>query len=70
MSTLKSVARRIESEVGLSRAVSIRIAKKLNELAKSVEWAIPVGDGRFFAMTASSRRGHRRTSKKLTASPR
>ncbi|MFQ5802327.1 MAG: HU family DNA-binding protein [Candidatus Methylomirabilales bacterium] len=45
MSTVKDVVKRIEHEVGLSRAASIRIARKLNELAKSVKWATPVGDG-------------------------
>jgi len=45
MSTVKHVARRIEHELGLSRTVSVRIAKKLNALAGSVGWAIPLEDG-------------------------
>jgi len=46
MRTVQKVARRIEQEVGLSRNISARIAHKLNKLAKSVEWATPIGDGR------------------------
>ena len=45
MSTLKRVADRIEHEVGLPRATSIRIVKRLNALAKTVRWARPVEDG-------------------------
>lgn len=45
MSTIKTVAKRIELEVGLSPAASMRIVKKLNKLAKSVAWARPVSDG-------------------------
>ena len=45
MSTVRDVAKRIEHDVGLPRAVSVRIANKLNELAKTVPWATPVGDG-------------------------
>jgi hypothetical protein len=44
MSTVEDVAKRIENEVGLSRATSARIARKLNELAKTVPWATPVED--------------------------
>jgi hypothetical protein len=45
MSTVKGVAKRIEREVGLSPAISFRIAHKLNEMAKAVPWATPVADG-------------------------
>lgn len=59
MSTVKSVAQRIYSEVGVSRAASFRIAKRLNELAKSVGWATPVGDGAFGSFFAKIRRGRK-----------
>ncbi len=41
---LDRVVRRLVREVGLPRTVSTRIAKKLNALAKSVEWANPLPD--------------------------
>lgn len=44
MRTVRDVAKRIENEVGLSRAASARLARKLNELAKTVAWATPVDD--------------------------
>lgn len=43
--TVKDVARRIEHEVGLPRTLSVRIANKLNRLAKSVGWATHVEGG-------------------------
>lgn len=64
MSTVQKVAKRIEREVGLSRSASIRIAHKLNELAKSVDWATPVWDGRPAAKRARLRRARRRTGGK------
>jgi len=42
---VERVTQRIEHEVGLSRAAAMRIARKLNTLARSVEWATPVGNG-------------------------
>jgi hypothetical protein len=40
--SLEDVVSRIVREVGLPKTTSARIAKKLNNLAKSVEWATPV----------------------------
>jgi len=42
MSALDKVAKRLADEVGLSQAASRRVAKRLNELAKSVPWATAV----------------------------
>lgn len=39
---LLKVAKRIEREVGVSRATSYRIARKLNRLADMVDWGTPV----------------------------
>lgn len=61
MSTLGDVAKRIESEVGLSRAASARIARKLNELAKTVPWVTPVDD-----RGSRTRLARRKTSKRKT----
>jgi hypothetical protein len=41
--TLQGVAERIQREIGLSRTASRRIAEKLNTLARSVDWATPLG---------------------------
>ena len=38
------LARKISKKVGTSKATSYRIAKKLNTLAASVDWAEPVGN--------------------------
>ena len=62
MSTVKDIARRIENEVGLSRAASVRIARKLNELAKSVSWATPVDD-----RWSRTRLARRKTPKRKTS---
>jgi hypothetical protein len=42
--TLSRVVDRLVREVGLPRADSVRIARKLNKLARSVDWATPVED--------------------------
>ncbi len=39
---LLRVAKRIEREVGVSRATSYRIARKLNRLADTVDWGSSV----------------------------
>lgn len=44
MRTLSSVVDRFVHEVGLPRADSVRIARKLNKFAHSVDWATPVED--------------------------
>jgi hypothetical protein len=44
MGTLSRVVDRFVHEVGLPRADSVRIARKLNRFAKSVDWATPVED--------------------------
>lgn len=49
------IARRLVREGGLSRATSFRIVTKLNTMAKSVEWATPIGDGRVFHKAATPR---------------
>jgi len=71
MSTLDHVAQRLANEVGLSEAASRRVARKLNELAKSVRWATPVADGSASNQTLVARRRNprarpvkRRSSKK------
>lgn len=42
MTELDKVAKRLANEVGLSQTASRRVAKRLNELAKSVTWATPI----------------------------
>lgn len=42
--TLRDVARRISRELGTPKSVSYRIARKLNTLAASVDWAKPIAD--------------------------
>lgn len=44
MGTLSRVVDRFVHEVGLPREDSVRIARKLNKFAKSVDWATPVED--------------------------
>jgi len=71
MKTLRSVAKRLSAEVGLSHATSLRVAKKLNTLAKSVDWATPVSYGNFFVKRKTvSRKRSRSTGRKLTSSGR
>jgi hypothetical protein len=36
------IAERLTKEVGTSRTVSYRIAKELNTLARTVDWATPI----------------------------
>jgi hypothetical protein len=63
VSTLSRVVNRLVQEVGLPRADSVRIARKLNKLAKSVDWATPVEDD-----LDKSGRKRRAASPKLSAS--
>jgi hypothetical protein len=44
MSDLASIARRVESVVGLRAADAKRIARKLNKLADSVSWATSISE--------------------------
>jgi hypothetical protein len=63
------VAERLSKEIGTSRAVSYRIAKELNTLARTVDWATPIdraGTGKK-SFKVSAKRGkliHARGTKK------
>jgi hypothetical protein len=61
--TLSRVVNRLVREVGLPRVDSVRIARKLNRLAKSVDWATPLDDD-----LDKSGRKRRASSLKLSAS--
>jgi hypothetical protein len=65
MSTVKDVAKRIEQEVGLSRTLSVRIANRLNELAKTVPWATPVEDAASRARLARQKTPTRKTNRSM-----
>lgn len=40
--TLDRLVRRLEREVGFSHAAAVRVARKMNDLAKRVDWMTPI----------------------------
>jgi hypothetical protein len=64
---IQQVAERLRKEIGTSPQVSYRIARKLNDLAKSVTWATPVEDGAKTVRFSAHRRTKQAKSQTVTA---
>lgn len=62
-SAIRRVAHRFHRELSLSAPVALRISRKLNELAGSVDWATPLPDGRRVYAFTTPRRAKRKKKK-------
>lgn len=63
ISAIGKVAHRFRKEVGVPRTMALRISRKLNELASSVDWATPLPDGRRVYAFTTPRRAKRKKKK-------